>query len=55
VVGNGLRSGGCRSEQLEQAADEPSTLRAADRVREEALLAPATLVEVDERVEVGQR
>ena len=44
-----------RPVELEQAAEEDPALAPARRVREEAVGAPALLVEVDERVEVGER
>ena len=44
-----------RAEELEQAADEAPALVAAGRGWEQPVIAPAGLVQVDERVEVGER
>ena len=44
-----------RPEQLEQATEEDPALGAARCRREEAVRAPALLVEVDERLELGDR
>ena len=44
-----------RPVELEQAPEEDPALGAARRVREEAVGAPVLLVQVDERLEVGER